>query len=98
RTQAVNLRGLFLAGINDDRMPEALKANPAQPGFLQMPIWISSGTEDRIAPPAQAEEVAGSLHRTGFQNVRISRFHGGHAVNRADLQDALKWFRQLGKF
>ena len=79
-------------------MPEALKTNPASPGFLQLPIWISSGINDRIATPSQEEQVKASLVRTGFPNVRLSRFGGGHEVSRADLQSALKWFSEQGHF
>ena len=96
QTHSLNICGFFLTGINEDQMPEALKTNPAPPGFLRLPIWISSGINDRIATPAQAQQVKGSLVRTGFQNVRLSRFGGGHEINRADLQSALKWLRQQG--
>jgi hypothetical protein len=98
QTHSLNMRGFFLSGINEDQMPEALKTNPAPPGFLRLPIWISSGINDRIATPSHEEQVKGSLVRTGFQNVRLSRFSGGHEVNRADLQSALKWFREEGHF
>jgi hypothetical protein len=98
QTHSLNIRGFFLSGINEDQMPEALKTNPAPPGFLRLPIWISSGINDRIATPLQEEQVKGSLVRTGFQNVRLSRFSGGHEVNRADLQSALKWFREQEHF
>jgi predicted esterase len=90
--------GFFLSGINEDQMPEALKTNPAPPGFLRLPIWISSGITDRIATPLQEEQVKGSMVRIGFQNVHLSRFSGGHEVNRADLRSALKLFRQQGHF
>jgi len=98
QTHSLNIRGFFLSGINEDQMPEALKTNVAPPGFLRLPIWISSGINDRIATPAQEQQVKGSLVRTGFQNVRLSRFSGGHEVNRADLESALKWFREQGHF
>jgi hypothetical protein len=98
QTHSLNIRGFFLSGINEDQMPEALKTNPAPPGFLRLPIWISSGINDRIATPLQEQQVKGSLVRTGFQNVRLSRFSGGHEVNRTDLQSALKWFREQGHF
>src|SRR6266700_5095994 len=73
QTHSLNVCGFFLSGINEDQMPEALKTNPAPPGFLRLPIWISSGINDRIATPAQEQQVKGSLVRTGFQNVRSSR-------------------------
>jgi hypothetical protein len=98
QTHSLNMRGFFLSGINQDQMPEALKANPAPHGFLHLPVWISSGINDRIATPSQEEQVKGSLVRTGFSNVRLSRFSGGHEVSRVDLQSALKWFREQGHF
>jgi hypothetical protein len=98
QTHSLNIRGFFLSGINDDRMTEALKACPPTFSFLRLPVWISSGIDDRIATPSQEQEVAASLIHTGFQNVRLSRFHGGHEVNRADLKSALKWFREQGQF
>jgi hypothetical protein len=98
QTHSLSICGFFLSGINEDQMPEALKPNPAPPGFLLLPIWISSGINDRIATPLQEEQVKGSMVRIGFQNVHLSRFSGGHEVNRADLRSALKWFRQQGHF
>jgi hypothetical protein len=98
QTHSVNIRGFFLGGINQDQMPEALKTNPAPAGFLRLPIWISSGINDRIATPLQEEQVKASLVRAGFENVRLSRFSGGHELYRVDLQSALKWFREQEHF
>jgi hypothetical protein len=98
QTHSLQIHGLLLGGINEDQMAEALKANPAPSGFLRMPIWISSGINDRIATPSQEEEVKASLVRTGFKNVHLSRHSGGHGLHRGDLQTALKWFREQGHF
>ena len=67
QTHSLNIRGFFLSGINEDQMPEALKTNPAPPGFLRLPIWISSGINDRIATPAQERQVKGSLAAPVFR-------------------------------
>lgn len=92
RTRSLNIGGLFLAGINDDRMPEVLTNYPATPEFLRVPIWISSGSSDPIATPTKARDVEGSLVHLGFKNVQISQFYGGHELDRSDLRRALKWF------
>ena len=63
-----------------------------------MPIWISSGINDRIATPAQEQQVKGSLVRIGFQNVRLSRFSGGHEVNRSDLRERAQMVPEQGHF
>jgi hypothetical protein len=39
QTRSVGIAGIFLAGINDDRMPEALQAFHAPAEFKNVPIW-----------------------------------------------------------
>jgi hypothetical protein len=90
--------GMFLAGINSDRVTAAVKDYHPPADFLNTPIWISSGTTDQIALPGAQEEVFYSLKRTGFQHVRLEKFFGGHALKGAEVQRALHWFRELGKF
>jgi hypothetical protein len=90
--------GMFLAGINSDRVTAARKDYHPPADFLNTPIWISSGTADQIAPTGAQEEVYYSLKRTGFQHVRLEKFFGGHALKSAEVQRALHWFRELGKF
>lgn len=97
-TRSLRIGGIFLTGINDDRMPEALQAFHPPTEFKNVPIWISSGRSDGIAKPDAEREVQASLIHLGFRNVRFSSFIGGHELSRNDLRDALRWFRQLGNF
>jgi len=90
--------GMFLAGINSDRVTAAYKDYQPPADFLNTPIWISSGTTDQIAPPGTQEGVYYSLKRTGFNQVRLEKFFGGHALKSAEIQRALHWFREVGKF
>ena len=90
--------GMFLAGINSDRVTAAYKDYQPPADFLNTPIWISSGTTDQIAPPGTQEGVYYSLKRTGFNQVRLEKFFGGHALKSAEIQRALHWFRDVGKF
>ena len=90
--------GLFLAGINSDRVTAAYNDYKPPADFLNTPIWISSGTTDPIAPPGAQEGVYYSLKRTGFKQVRLEKFFGGHALKSAEIQRALHWFREVGKF
>jgi hypothetical protein len=96
--QAVKICGFFLAGINDDQISLAYKTYHPPPSFLNIPIWLSSGTGDSIAPPFKHEHVRASLANTGFKHVRLESFAGGHEVDPAQVQLALRWFRQLGNF
>lgn len=97
-TNPVKISGFFLAGINDDRISVAYKTYQPPPGFLNIPIWLSSGTGDSIAPPFKSEHVRASLVNTGFKHVRVESFAGGHEVDPAQVRLALRWFRQLGNF
>ena len=98
KSGTINLVGIFLCGINDDRVSQAYKDYRPSPDFLNVPIWLSSGLRDPIAPTAAHEHVKGSLQRTGFSRVRVETFDGGHALKPAEIQRALRWFRELGRF
>lgn len=97
-TNHIRICGFFLAGINDDRISIAYKTYHPPPGFLDIPIWLSSGISDPIAPPFKHEHVRASLVNTGFKHVRLESFAGSHQVQPAQVQLALRWFRQLGNF
>jgi hypothetical protein len=89
--------GIYLTGGNEDRLSAGYAR--VQPGrdFLNTPVYVSAGRDDRIATLEQQYNVAGSLKRTGFQRIRIGTFHGGHEVNDAQTSIALRWFRELAK-
>ena len=97
-TNAVKPCGFFLAGINDDRLSAAYKDYHPSANFLNVPIWLSSGMNDPRAPYGAHERVRASLVNTGFRRVRLEPFPGGHEVDAAQVQLALRWFRQAGKF
>jgi predicted esterase len=94
----IRICGFLLIGINSDRLSAAYKDFRPAPGFLSTPVWISSGASDRVAPPVSEELVYYSLKRTGFQQVRLEQFSDGHAVKSTEVQRALHWFRDVGKF
>ncbi|HLW34114.1 MAG TPA: hypothetical protein VKS98_00490 [Chthoniobacterales bacterium] len=94
----IKICGFFLAGINDDRISVAYQMYRPPPEFLNIPIWLSSGISDPIAPPFKHEHVRASLVNTGFKHVRLESFAGSHEVQPAQVQLALRWFRQLGNF
>lgn len=97
-TKTLRICGLFLCGINDDRISVAYQRFRPPPSFLEVPIWLSSGISDTIAPTYSHQHVQNSLARTGFKKVRLETFDGRHQVKPAELQRALRWFREVGKF
>lgn len=86
------LAGIFLAGINEDRLSEGYRTLKPGSAFLQTPIYLSSGQDDQVARLAQQQAVKQSLERTGFTRVRQDIFPHGHAVSRSQVRLALRWF------
>lgn len=98
KTGSVRICGFFLSGINEDRLGEAYKTYQPGRGFLEIPVWLSSGSSDTVATPQSHDLVKASLERTGFKRVRLERFAGQHQLKMSEVQRALHWFRELGKF
>jgi hypothetical protein len=86
--------GIFLEGINEERITQSYQR--FQPGrdFLLTPIFLSSGVDDPIATLDQQNDVEKSMRRTGFKNIRHTTFPGRHEVVPSQLQEALRWFRK----
>jgi len=91
------ITGIYMTGANEDHLSDGYAK--LQPGadFLNTPIYVSAGHEDRIATLEQQYAVVGSIKRTGFKRIRIGTFRGGHEVNDAQTSIALRWFRELAK-
>ncbi len=86
--------GIFLAGCNEDRLTEGVRAFRPGAAFLRTPVYISSGQEDRIAPPMQSGAVLQSIRNTGFTRTQLGHHAYGHAVSRTLVREALRWFMQ----
>ena len=89
--------GIYITGANEDRLSEGYARVAPGPTFLTTPVYISAGRDDRIATVEQQYNVAGSIKRTGFRQIKIGTFHGGHEANDAQTSIALRWFRDLAK-
>lgn len=98
KSGSVRVCGFFLSGINEDRLGEAYRTYQPGRGFLEVPVWLSSGSSDSVATPQAHNLVKASLERTGFKRVRLEQFGGGHQLKLSEVRKALQWFRQLGRF
>jgi predicted esterase len=98
KTGSVRICGFFLSGINEDRLGEAYRTYQPGRGFLEVPVWLSSGSGDTVATPQSHNLVKASLERTGFKRVRLEQFDGQHQLKMSEVRRALQWFRQLGRF
>jgi hypothetical protein len=98
KSGAVKPRGFFLSGINDDKMTEGYRNYSPGRDYLNVPVWLSSGTRDNIARPMDHDRVHASMIGTGFKRVRLERFDGRHQLQMSHVRLALQWFRQVGGF
>ena len=88
------MSGIFLTGINQDRLSEGYRKFQPGAAFLRTPIFLSSGERDTTATPQHHASVKFTLERTGFTRVRLETFPQGHAVKRDHVRQALRWFAE----
>jgi hypothetical protein len=91
------IAGIYITGANEDHLSDGFARLQPGANFLNTPIYVSAGHEDRTATLEQQYTVVGSIKRTGFKRIRIGTFRGGHEVNAAQTSIALHWFRELAK-
>ncbi|HXI53640.1 MAG TPA: hypothetical protein VNH84_19135 [Candidatus Saccharimonadales bacterium] len=88
--------GVFMGGCNEDRATLGMELFKPGAAFLPVPMFLSSGVGDRIATPAQVTAVRDSMARSGFTQIRLESYAGGHQLDPEQLVQALRWFRQAG--
>jgi hypothetical protein len=87
--------GLFLGGCNEAPVELALrKYREPLPALLRAPVFLSSGTRDDIATPAQHRDVERALLDAGFTDVRLETYPGRHELSHEQVRTALDWFSQ----
>jgi hypothetical protein len=89
--------GIYITGANEDHLSDGYRTLRPGADFLNTPIYVSAGHDDRIATLEQQYAVAGAIKRTGFKRIRIGTFRGGHEANGPQTSIALHWFRDLAK-
>jgi len=88
------LAGIFLNGMNEEKITEGYRRFKPSRDFLRTPIFLSSGLYDMVATLEQQNAVENSMRRTGFENIRHTTFPGGHEVRPTQVEEALRWFRK----
>lgn len=87
--------GLFLGGCNDESTGEILTVYPeVADAYKNIPFFLSSGRNDRIATPRAMRRVAKRMEKAGIKKVHLSRYGGAHYLDTRELDAALKWFLQ----
>ena len=86
--------GVFMGGCETDRATDGYLVSRPGPAFFDVPMFLSCGTRD---PIAHGPEVKQSMEQTGFRNVRVENYDGGHRLDTNQLRMALEWFRPVAK-
>lgn len=90
--------GVFQSGINSETLALVGKElNVMTDAFRRIPVFLTGGKRDKIATPAAHRAVAAALKNAGFKRVRLEFSEGGHEIDRAMLEAALKWFSELSR-
>lgn len=90
--------GMFMGGCNQDMASLGLQEySPKRSAFQRVPIFISSGTSDTVATEAASQRVRDSMRKTGFKDVRIEAYAGGHDLFPPHTGMALAWFEDLAQ-
>lgn len=86
-----HLIGMLMMGCNQDLASVAYRKQ-SPPQFLMVPIFLSSGKNDKIATPAHTDYVRDSMKATGFQKVRLESHDRAHDIYQPHITEALTWF------
>jgi hypothetical protein len=87
--------GIFQGGCNAPTAAEAIKLyNPPRRTFRAIPVFLSSGRDDKISTVRDHEQVETALRADGFKNVRREIHEGEHRLHPPHVQAALRWFAE----
>ena len=91
-----DIGGVYMGGCNEDfASPNRRRARKQKDAFLNVPMFLCLGEQDRIAMPEQVYAVGERLRNTGFRQVRIETHPGGHLFQKTTFALALDWFKEL---
>jgi len=65
---------------------------PGGIGPRRIPMWFSTGEQDRYRPVALVQEAATSLTNLGFTDVTFRSYPGGHDLSDVELRDLINWW------
>lgn len=88
--------GMFMGGCNQDMATAGLNEyKPSRWTFLKVPIFLSNGLEDKVAPVESGRRVRDSMNKGGFKEIRLETYPGAHDPYPEHLALALAWFEEL---
>ena len=84
---------MLMGGCNEDMATMSLhEGHPPFGLFVNIPIYLSSGTNDKIATPEAHKTVMKSMQASGFHKIRLETYSGAHDPYPPNTTEALNWF------
>jgi len=88
--------GMFMGGCNEDMATRGVNDyKPSRWTFLKVPIFLSNGENDPIAPVSYGPRVRDSMNKGGFKEIRVETCPGGHDPYPEHMRQALAWFEEI---
>lgn len=88
--------GIFMGECNEDMATRGVNDyKPSRWTFLKVPIFLSNGVEDPIAPVESGRRVQDSMNKGGFKEIRVETCPGGHNPYPEHMRQALAWFEEI---
>jgi hypothetical protein len=85
--------GMFMGGCNEDMATMAIeRLHVPKKAFTTAKVFLSTGSKDQIGDLERTQQVAKSLRRSGFDEVMVGVYQGGHELHREHVLTAMKWF------
>ena len=61
-------------------------------GANRVPVWLSTGSEDTLRPPAELQSYQRRMQALNFPEVLYREFSAGHEVNEDERLEMFSWF------
>ena len=92
----LQLVGLFLGGCNQDLTSAAREETGFRKvGLKKTRVFISNGKTDDISTVGAASALKESIDSSGYGDVKLDLFDGGHSLNLEQFGKAMTWFKEV---
>jgi predicted esterase len=88
--------GVWAGGLSYDTFSQGDHAyNPPLVEFLHVPVFLSTGKQDKGLTMVQSREIYRELETDGFRDLKLGVFSGGHEIDADQVKQGLDWFIEL---
>ncbi|QTN31395.1 hypothetical protein HZ994_03310 [Akkermansiaceae bacterium] len=93
--EGYDVRGLFLNSLKWENFGESIRTfSPSKSKVRRTKVFVSHGSKDFMATPADSKKAADAIRNTDVEEVRYELHEGKGFVDPASLTKALDWFAE----